>query len=411
MNRRSTPPVWLMGLSNTTLGLASGLVDFALPQLMAAERIPEAKIAAITAIAFSPSFWCVLFGPILDVRFSRRWYATLFAGVSGVLFAGAFLSLHRLVVLEIALTLANAAASLSGAALGGWLSNIVEAKDRNALSKWMNIALIGGMGVASILSGELTRALPMGVAAAAMGMMLLLPTMIFLAMPAPGPDRSLAAESFGQFNREVLSLLRRREVVVVLLLFLSPCSSFALTNLLGGLGADFHATAREISLSGGVGQFVPAILGCFVFPVIAKRMPLRFFYLANGVAGSLLTLGLLVLPHAPWTFALAIFGEFLFQAVAFSIQIGIVFEAIGANNPLAATTFAFLTAATNIPVTYMMVADGHAYAAAGIHGAFAADASISILTCVVAGVLLVRFGGRARGAKVELRDAAEVVVE
>jgi PAT family beta-lactamase induction signal transducer AmpG len=242
-------------------------------------------------------------------------------------------------------------------------------------------------------------------------MMLLLPTAIFLAMPAPGPDRSLAAESFGQFNREVLSLLRRREVVVVLLLFLSPCSSFALTNLLGGLGADFHATAREISLSGGIGQFVPAILGCFVFPVIARRMPLRYFYLANGVAGSLLTLGLIVLPHAPWTFALAIFGEFLFQAVAFSIQIGIVFEAIGRNNPLAATTFAFLTAATNIPVTYMMVADGHAYAAAGIHGAFAADAAISILTCVVAGVLLARFGRRAEGARVELQEEAQVVVE
>ena len=409
MTRRSTPPVWLMGLSNTTLGLASGIVVFALPQLMAAEKIPEAKIAAITAVAFSPSFWCVLFGPMLDVRFSRRCYATVFAWISGVLFAIAFLSLHRLVVLEIALTLANAAANLSVAALGGWLSNIVETKDRNTLSKWMNIALIGGMGVASILSGELTRALPMQVAAGAMGMTLLLPTGIFLAMPAPGPDRRLAAESFGQFNREVLSLLRRREVVVVLLLFLSPCSSFALTNLLGGLGADFHATAREISLAGGIGQFVPAIIGCFAFPLIARRMPLRYFYLANGVAGSLLTLGLIVLPHTPGTFALAVFGEFLFQAVAFSIQIGIVFEAIGPNNPLAATTFAFLTAATCIPVTYMMVADGHAYAAAGIHGAFAADASISILTCAVAGVLLARFGRVAKDRVVAVQEAAEVV--
>lgn len=400
-----------MGLCNTTLGLASGIVVFALPQLMAAEKIPEAKIAAITAIAFSPSFWCVLFGPILDVRFSRRCYATVFAAVSGALFALAFLSLHRLLVLEIALTLANAAANLSAAALGGWLSNIVEAKDRNALSKWLNIALIGGMGVASILSGVLTHVLPMGVAAAGMGMLLALPTVIFLAMPAPGPDRSLAAESFGQFNREVLSLLRRREVVVVLLLFLSPCSSFALTNLLGGLGADFHATAREISLAGGVGQFVPAIIGCFAFPLIARRMPLRVFYLANGVAGSLVTLGLMILPHTPWTFAVAVFGEFLFQAVAFSIQIGIVFEAIGPNNPLAATTFAFLTAATCIPVTYMMVADGHAYGVAGIHGAFAADASISILTCVLAGVLLARFSRRAEVASASVQEPARVVVE
>ena len=406
---RSIPPVWLMGLSNLTLGLVTGIVAFALPQLMAADRIPEGKIAAITAVAVSPSFWCVLFGPMLDVRFSRRWYATVLAGCSGLFAAIAFLSLHRLLVLELALTLANASANLFGAALGGWLSNIIGAEDRNILSKWMNIALIGGMGIASIAGGGLTRVLPIALAASLMGLIVMLPTAIFLTIPASGPDRRLAAESFGQFSREVLSLLRHREIVVVLLLFLSPCSSFALTDLLGGLGADFHATAREISLAGGVGEFVPAIIGCFLFPTIAKRVPLRLFYLANGVAGGLFTLSLLLLPHVAWAFALAIFGEFLFQAVAFSIQIGIVFEAIGPNNPLAATTFAFLTAATNIPVTYMMVADGRAYSAAGIVGTLSADASISIAACLVMGIVLSKFSPRAAGATVPLRELAHAM--
>ena len=403
---RSVPPVWLMGLSDLTLGLVTGIVAFAMPQLMAAEGVPEWKIAAITAVAVSPSFWCVLFGPMLDVRFSRRWYATVLAGCSAVFAAIALLSLHRLLVLELALTLANAAANLFGAALGGWLSNIIKAEDRNILSKWMNVALIGGMGIAATLGGELTRILPIAQAAAWMGLVIFAPTAIFLVVPAPGPDRRLAAESFGQFNREALSLLRRREVVVALLLFLSPCSSFALTNLLGGLGADFHATAREISLAGGAGAFVPAIIGCFLFPIIARRLPLRFFYLANGVAGSLFTLGLLLLPHVTWTFALAVFGEFLFQAVAFSIQIGIVFDAIGPNNPLAATTFAFLTAATNIPVTYMMVADGRAYSAAGIAGTLSVDASISIAACLVMGILLSKFDRKVSGAPIQPRELA-----
>jgi PAT family beta-lactamase induction signal transducer AmpG len=43
------------------------------------------RIAVITAVATTPNFWFVLFGPLLDVRFSRRWYATLFAGLSGML--------------------------------------------------------------------------------------------------------------------------------------------------------------------------------------------------------------------------------------------------------------------------------------------------------------------------------------
>jgi PAT family beta-lactamase induction signal transducer AmpG len=393
--------VWLLGLSNSTLGFSTGFVFLVLPQLMAAGHVPESKIAGITAVAMSPNFWVVVFSPVLDVRFSRRWYATVLAALAAIFAAVAVLNLHHLLILEIAMTLGTAAAGLSAAALGGWLSNITAHKDKNTLSKWMNIALIGGTGIASMLGGELVRHLPILLAATLLGAMVFLPATIFFLIPAPGPDRRLASESFAQFNREVLTLLRRREVVVVLLLFLSPCSSFALTNLLGGLGGDFHAFGRVVSLAGGAGAFFPGIIGCFLFPIIVRRLPLRFFYLANGILGSIFTLTLIVLPHEPWTYALALFGEFLFQAVAFSIQIGIVFEAIGRDNPLAATTFAFLTAATNVPIVYMMIADGHAYSVAGTAGTFAIDALIGIGTCLLAGILIARFDSKASGPKVQ----------
>jgi MFS transporter, PAT family, beta-lactamase induction signal transducer AmpG len=136
---------------------------------------------------------------MLDVRFSRRWYATVLAGCAAVFAAIAFLSLHRLLLLELTLTLANASANLFGAALGGWLSNIIGAEDRNILSKWMNVAMIGGMGIASMLGGELARILPISLAAVFMGLIVFLPTAVFLVIPTPGPDRRLAAESFGQF--------------------------------------------------------------------------------------------------------------------------------------------------------------------------------------------------------------------
>jgi len=385
---RNIPPVWLMGLSNTTLGLITGIAFFAVPQLLAAERVPEWRIAAITAMAMSPNFWAVMFSPMLDVRFSRRWYAAVFATATAVLVVVSFLSLHHLVILEVALTLGVATAALSGAALGGWLSTVAHPNDKNALSKWMNIALTCGIGIAAVLGGELVRHLPIRLAATLLGAFVLLPAAIFFVIPAPGPDRRLASESFGQFNHDVLALLRRRKVVIALLLFLSPCSSFALANLLGGLGADFHASARGISLSGGTGAIFPGILGCLLFPIVARRLPLRLFYLANGVLGGLFTLSLIVLPHAPWTFTLAMLGEYLFQAVAFAIQLGIVFEVIGESNPLAATTFAFLTAATNVPVTSMMVVDGRAYSPGGVTGTLAVDASIGIAACLLMGFLL-----------------------
>ncbi len=406
---RSLPPVWLMGLSNSTLGFVTGIVTFVLPQLLAVQNVPEAKIAAMTALGMSPNFWAVIVSPMLDVRFSRRWYATVLAALAGLTTMVEFVSLHHLVVLQVAMVVSMAAAALSGAALGGWLANVADEKDKNTLSKWMNIALVSGSGVVAA-GGELYRHLSGPLAAVLLGAIVFLPASIFLRIPAPGPDGRLAGESFAQFNREVLALLRRREVVVVLLLFLAPCSTFVLPNLLGALGNDFHATAQEVSLAGGFGAFIPGILGCMVFPMIARRMPLRLFYLANGVVGSLFTLSLLMVPRDPGAYATAIFGAFLFQAVAFALQIGIVFEAIGPNNPLAATTFAFLSSATNVPVMYVMAADGHAYAAAGLAGLLGVDASIGIGTCLLAGVLLAKFGAlpRVAGQLVEaLPDAMQ----
>jgi PAT family beta-lactamase induction signal transducer AmpG len=207
--------------------------------------------------------------------FSRRWYATVLAALSGTAAAVAVLSLHHLLVLQTALVIGSAAAGLSSSALGGWLSNLAPNEHKNPLSKWMNIAIFSGTGLISAAGGEFVRRLPVIPAAILTGTIVFLPAAVFLFIPAPGADRRLASESFVQFNREVLSWLRRREVVLVLLLFLSPCSTFVLPYLFGGLVADFHASARPVSLAGGAGAFIPGLLGCSLFPVIARRMRLR----------------------------------------------------------------------------------------------------------------------------------------
>src|ERR1700761_7518280 len=112
----------MMGLSNSSFGLYGGLAFFAIPQMLAAQHVSEARIAGITAAALSPNFWAVVFGPMLGVGFSRRWYATLFAALASVLTVIAVLTLHHLLILEIALVLGSAAAILSTTALGGWFS-------------------------------------------------------------------------------------------------------------------------------------------------------------------------------------------------------------------------------------------------------------------------------------------------
>jgi len=99
MPRRFRVPVWLMGLTCITYGLYGGAVAFAVPQLLSDRHVPEIAIAGLTAVAYSPGFWAFLFSPILDVRFSRRWYSVVLAFVSAITLVVAFLNLDHIVLL------------------------------------------------------------------------------------------------------------------------------------------------------------------------------------------------------------------------------------------------------------------------------------------------------------------------
>jgi PAT family beta-lactamase induction signal transducer AmpG len=88
-----------------------------------------------------------------------------------------------------------------------------------------------------------------------------------------------------------------------------------------------------------------------------------------------------------------------------------VFEAIGPENPLAATTFSFLTAATNVPVTCVTLLDGQAYGRAGIRGTLFADAAIGIVTCTLAAWMLARFYAKTRSDAEQPTSVMEAMVD
>src|ERR1700675_3525742 len=124
MKQRSVAPVWLMGLTNAVFGMYGGIVVISVPQLLSSRHVPETTIAAMTAVMVSPGFWTFLVSPVLDVRFSRRWYATVTAVSAALLLVLALLNLRNLVLVEIFLVAGFFFANLYQSALGGWLSSI-----------------------------------------------------------------------------------------------------------------------------------------------------------------------------------------------------------------------------------------------------------------------------------------------
>ncbi len=385
-----------MGLTNLSYGLYGGAIAFAIPQLLGNRQVPEPAIAGLTAVAFSPGFWAFLFSPILDVRFSRRFYAIALAGVASLTLVVAFLSLAHLALLQVVLTAGFFAAYLYQSALGGWLSSITSAEEENLVSVWMTIGNVGGFGLMAIGCNQIVRHFSPLAAALVLAASVAVPIIPFPFMQAPGPDRRLASESFPQFFGDLVSLVKRRQVLIAVVLFVSPAATFSLTNFLGGRGADFHASPGFVGLVGGVGVALGGIVGCLVFPALSRLMPLRPFYLAVGAAGAVCTLSLISLPRVPASFAIVLIAENLFQCLAITAFTAITFDTIGRNNPLASTTFCFLGSAFGLPISYMLYVDAFGYARKGISGALAIDAVTGIVASVLLGLLLCSLARRSR---------------
>ncbi len=389
--QRRLPPVWMMGLTNVTFGMAVTFVVATVPQILAAQGIPGGHIAAITAAVATPTWWAFLFAPILDVRFRRRTYALVLGFVAASATALIAFDHHNLLMVEIAAFTAVLAVVLYQGAVGGWMGSLIEKEQDSLLSAWFIAGSIAAGGIMAMTGEPVILHWPPLVASAFMFLVVSLPMVFFFFIPAPLPDKLLAGESFARFQREVFSLLKRREVLIAMVLFVLPSASFSLTNVLAGIGGDYHASAEMVSLLLGVGYIVAGGAGLTLVPLFAKKFPLRPAYLGIGIVGALFTFGSLLMPRVPSTFALVFTGELIFQSLALTVATGIVFEVIGRDNPLASTTFTLLTAIMCVPISYMGFVDGWGYDVGGLDGGFAVDASLGMAACVLLSIALRRW--------------------
>lgn len=389
-------PVWLLGMTNVLFGMYGGILVIAVPALLSARHVPQSTINTLTAAAISPGAWAFFASPVLDVRFSRRWYSVVTALIASGLLVVAIFNIAHLFWFGVLLIVSFFFANLYQSALGGWLSSIIKTEEENQLSVWVTIANISGGGAMAAVAGEMVQKLPLAVAGPLLGLVVLLPLAIFPWMDSPSADRRLASESFGRFFGEVLSVLKRRDVLVAIALFVAPAATFSLVNHLAGLGEDFQASTEFVERIGGVGVLVAGLAGCLLFPLIDTLLPLRYLYLAVGVVGSCFTLLLLMLPHNPTTLALALIGENVFQSLSITISTAISFDTVGRRNPLAATTYCLMISSFNIANTYMLIVDGWGHAWRGVTGSYLIDAAVSLSASAVLALLLLAMSRRQR---------------
>ncbi|MEJ0064911.1 MAG: hypothetical protein WDM85_05325 [Caulobacteraceae bacterium] len=136
------------------------LMLITMPQLLAAQHAPEARIATITAMALAPGWISFVLAPLLDWRFSRRTWAVVFTLVTAAGSAAAFLFVRRLDVLPAFFFVSNLGAYLVAAACGGWFGELVARERQGTLGAWFAAVNIASGGLAAAIAIPVFRGLP-----------------------------------------------------------------------------------------------------------------------------------------------------------------------------------------------------------------------------------------------------------
>jgi len=397
--RSPHPPIWLLGLGLWPLGVNGALLLITMPQLLAAEHTPAGRIAAITSMALAPGFISFLLAPLLDWGLSRRTWAVIFTLATGLGSMAAFLFVSRLGLLPWFFFASNLGAYLVSAACGGWFGELVGREKQGALGSWLAAVNIASGGLAAIVAIPLFRDLPTPLGAIALGGLNLLALPLLITTPCPPADARLAREGFAAFARDVWRIVKRPIVLWTLLLFISPATAFALTNSLSGFAAEFHTSEAMAGLLGGTGVTLAGILGSLLVPRLGGGLRPRVRYILLGLLGAAFSFLLIGLPRTPALFGAALLGENLFQAAAFAVSNIIALNTLGKDNPLAATQFGLLFASSSVPLTYMQMIDGAAFADHGLQGGLFVDAAITALSCLALALVLWGFRGAVRQAE------------
>src|SRR5579862_6244471 len=181
------PPSWLIGMGALTFGLVAGFVVTALPFLLSKAGVSVDRIAGVSAVAMSPTFWAFLLTPIVDVGLTRRTYAFLLAVASAGCLGTALwtFSPERLPLFTALVLLAELTVVLQNNAVSGWASEFVPDAERGRVGGWTNVANLGGgaLGAMAVMWSAAWlsfRGLGTIIASAA-----LLSTLFLLWFPAP----------------------------------------------------------------------------------------------------------------------------------------------------------------------------------------------------------------------------------
>jgi PAT family beta-lactamase induction signal transducer AmpG len=372
-----------MGLANMPTGFVYGFISTAMGILLAARGVSVGRVGAISAVAFSPTFWAWSLAPVLDVRFTKRVYAHVFSTAAAVLLGVAVLSLGDLRLFTAVLTASCACVVLYTNAVQGWAPDAIDDAEYDAMSGWLNVANLGAAGVFSAVAVVMMRVLPLAAVAILLPLLVLAPTLLLRYFPPPRKPEGRLRENFTAMARSLRRVLGEGRVWVGLTIFLLPVGAFALTNLFSTMGADFRASEAAVTELNGPAVAVACSVGCLLAIPLCRRFRRRNVYLVAAVGAAAAAAAMGLLPHTVTVYAVGVLAYNLFQGFNYTAATALELEIVGPQNALSGTMMAMLNASANVPISGMTLLDSWAHDAHGLAAMLYTDAGASVATALL----------------------------
>ena len=364
-------------------GATSGYVIVTLAYLLSHAGVSVAAVAGLVAVNVLPQTWKVLWAPIVDTTLtSKRWYL-ISAVASAVTLAaiGFFPATPSALSVITALVFVNSVAvSFLAMAAENLMAHSTDHGQKGRAGGWYQAGNLGGQGIGGgaalwIAQHSAIFWLP----GAAMGALFLACcfALLFVAEPGHGHRQLRYLESLRDVATDVWRTAKSRIGFLALLICFLPIGSGAASGLWAAVASDWRATADTVALVNGVMGGVTSAIGSVVGGYLCDRMDRKFAYALFGVFLSVVALAMAAMARSEVIFIIFTLSYAFVQGLNYASFSAVVLEAIGRG--AAATKYNLFASLSNMPIAYMVIADGWGYQRWHANGMLGVDAAAGLL--------------------------------
>jgi MFS transporter, PAT family, beta-lactamase induction signal transducer AmpG len=379
-HRLAHPIVFLLLI--LPFGSAGGYLSVALAYTLSQAGMSTPQIGALIALYLAPQAWKFLWAPIVDMTLSHKsWYLLGAAGcILGTLAMGVWAkNPDHLLALDAVVLLASLASTVLGMSVESLMAHATAPEQKGRAAGWFQAGNLGGNGLgggAALWLSQHVAAPWVAAAALSVSYALCCLALFFVSEPrvlrvARGISRRLSA-----VLQDLWQVARSRTGYMALFIVFLPIGTGAASNLWSATADDWHASAPIVALvNGALGGLVSAI-GCIVGGYLCDRFDRKFSYVGYGVLQALCAVAMALGPRTETAYVEFTIIYAFTSGLTYAGFSAVTLDAMGRG--AAATKYNVFASLSNMPIAYMTLVEGWAYAKWSAAGMLYVEAALGV---------------------------------